>query len=243
MSAVRLAGGQEFKTSVFVNAAGPMLAEVGRMLGVDIPVFNELHLKAAFNDAHGVVGRDAPLLIYTDEQELDWSDEERAWLAEDAETHWLTGQLPSSAHVRPEGGTHAETIILLWDLHNEPVEAVFPPPLDPMYPEIAMRGLIKLLPKLCVYLERMPKPYVDGGYYTRTQENRPLACPLPVEGAFVIGAMSGYGIMSSPALGELVAAHIASARLPDYAPYFNLNRYQDPEYQKLLDSWSDSWQL
>ena len=243
VSAVRLAGGQELKTSIFVNAAGPMLAEVGRMLGVDIPVFNELHLKAAFNDAHGVVERDAPLLIYTDEQELDWSDEERARLAEDAETRWLTGLLPSGTHVRPEGGTHAETIILLWDLHNEPVEAVIPPPLDPMYPEIAMRGLIKLLPKLCVYLERMPRPYIDGGYYTRTQENRPLACPLPVEGAYLIGAMSGYGIMGSPALGELTAAHIAGARLPDYAPDFDLNRYQNPEYRKVLDSWVDSWQL
>jgi glycine/D-amino acid oxidase-like deaminating enzyme len=243
VSAVCLAGRQEIQTSVFVIAAGPLAPDVGKMLEVEIPISNELHMKAAINDSQTVVARDAPLLIFVDEQELDWMDEERASLVGDEETRWLTEMLPSGAHVRPEGGAHAENIILLWDTHNEEVEPILPPPIDPMYAEIALRGLTKLIPGLGVYVERIPKPYIDGGYYTKTRENRPLACPLPVDGAYLIGAMSGYGIMASPALGELTAAHITNSDLPGYAPAFNLTRYNDPEYQSLLDSWGDSWQL
>jgi glycine/D-amino acid oxidase-like deaminating enzyme len=243
VSAVELAGGEEIRTSVFVNAAGPLVAEVGKMLGIDIPVFNELHMKAALNDSQGIIRRDAPLLIYTDAQELDWSEEERAALAEDEHTRWLTGTLPSGAHVRPEGGSGAQTILLLWDTQDEKVEPVLPTPIDPMYPEIALRGLIKLIPGLEAYVERIPKPYIDGGYYTKTRENRPLACPLPVEGAYLIGAMSGFGIMSSAALGELAAAHITHTNLPGYTPAFDIARFNDPSYQAMLESWGDSWQL
>ncbi|HEX9899543.1 MAG TPA: FAD-dependent oxidoreductase, partial [Candidatus Methylomirabilis sp.] len=37
-------------TPTFVNAAGPYLKPVGQMVGVDLPVFSELHGKIAFND-------------------------------------------------------------------------------------------------------------------------------------------------------------------------------------------------
>jgi len=243
ITGIQFAGGEEIRTSIFVIAAGPLAAQVVEMLGIDIPVFNERHMKAAFNDGQGVIRRDAPLLIYTDEQELDWMEEERAALTEEEDTRWLTETLPSGAHVRPEGGLGAETIILLWDTREEEVEPILPPPIDPMYAEIALRGLIKLIPALAVYLEHLPKPYIDGGYYTKTRENRPLACPLPVDGAYLIGAMSGYGIMASAALGELTAAHITHETLPDYAPAFDLSRYRDPRYLAMLDSWGDSWQL
>lgn len=243
ISGVGLAELGQVTTSAFVNAAGPMLGEVGEMLGVEIPVINELHLKAAVNDSRGAVGRDAPMVIFADEQELDWTDEERAVLAEDEETRWLVETLPGGAHTRPEGGPGAESILILWDTHNQPVEPTIPPELDPMYAEIALRGLCKMIPGMKAYLEKMPKPYLDGGYYTKTRENRPLAGPLPVEGGYVIGAMSGYGIMASPGLGELTAAHIVGAETPDYAPAFDLNRYQDSDYQNLLINWGDSWQL
>jgi glycine/D-amino acid oxidase-like deaminating enzyme len=84
---------------------------------------------------------------------------------------------------------------------------------------------------------------MDGGYYTKTRENRFLAGPLPVEGAYVIGALSGYGMMSSNGAADLLADHIAERPLPLYAPAFHLDRYDDPAYQKLLDNWGDSGQL
>lgn len=243
ISGVRLENDVLVSSSIFVNAAGPMVNEVSEMLGIEIPVYNELHLKAAINDSLGVVSRDAPLVIYADEQVLEWTEEEQRMLAEDDENKWLTSTLPSGAHFRPEGGMQAESILLLWDTHNEVIEPNFPPELDPMYAEIALRGLIKMAPGLNQYLEKMPKPYIDGGYYTKTEENRPLACPLSVEGAYMVGAMAGYGIMASAGLGELTAAHIVGDDLPNYASAFDLSRYQDPEYQTLLENWGESWQL
>ena len=240
---IHLASGMEIETDVFVNAAGPLLDEVGEMLGVSIPVFNELHMKASIRDSEQVVGREAPLLIDVDPQNLPWNDEEREWLSQEAETSWLLEQLPSGAHVRPEGVGEAETILMLWDTHTQPVEPELPAPSDPMYPEVALRGLCKMIPGLEQYLTRMPKPYLDSGYYTKTEENRPLACPLPVPGAYLIGAMSGFGIMAAAGLGELVAAHIVGDTLPPYAAAFDLERYQDPLYQAQLATWGDPWQL
>ena len=62
----------------------------GQYAGVELPVHTELHLKAAIRNSLGVVARDAPLLIWNDPQSLPWTDEERAFLAEDPETAWLT---------------------------------------------------------------------------------------------------------------------------------------------------------
>jgi glycine/D-amino acid oxidase-like deaminating enzyme len=240
---VSLNDGTEISTSIFVNATGPHLAIIGKMLGIEIPVVNELHLKAAVNDHLGVLDRDAPLIICADQQLLNWSDEERAVLMEDSDSHWLLETLPSGAHTRPEGDAAAQSILVLWDIHNKPVVPSFPIPEDPLYAELAVRGLTRILPGFSAYIERMPRPQVDGGYYTKTRENRPLACPLPVEGAYVIGAAAGYGIMASASLGELVANHIVGEDLPDYAPMFDLARYEDPVYQTLLKNWGDSWQL
>ncbi len=61
-------------TRVFVNAAGPMLAQVGALLGLEIPVFSELHLKTSIEDQLGVVPREAPFMIWEDSQEIDWSE-------------------------------------------------------------------------------------------------------------------------------------------------------------------------
>ena len=100
-----------------------------------------------------------------------------------------------------------------------------------------------MIPAFGRYFTRLPRAVVDGGYYTKTRENRFLAGPLPVEGAFIAGALSGYGLMASNVAGELVAAHATGATLPPYAPAFTLARYDDPAYTALLDTWGDSGQL
>ena len=227
-------GGQTIRTRTFLIASGPYLRETGKMIGIDLPVYNELHGKIAFDDVLGVVPRDLPLMIWEDPVTLPWTEAERAELAADPETRWLTRPLPAGVHFRPEGGPGSQTLLVLWTYDLDPHEPVWPPSFDPEYPEIVMRGLARMVPGLGAYLERMPRPYIDGGYYCKTRENRLLASPLPVEGAFVIGALSGYGIMASMAAGELVAAHICGTQLPDYAPYFHLDRYADPTYQQLL---------
>ncbi len=164
-------------------------------------------------------------------------------LAESDETCWLLDKFPAGVHARPEGEGDSTIILILWTYHTAPVEPTFPISFDPYYPEIALRGLAEMLPGLRSYFNRAPKPVLDGGYYTKTRENRPLVGPLPVEGAYLIGALSGYGLMASAAAGELLAAHLTGSDLPVYAPAFTLDRYEDPAYQRLLENWGDSGQL
>jgi len=195
-------------------------------------------------DHLGLVPRDAPLLIWTDPQPLGWNADERAEFASSDETRWLLGPFPSGVHTRPEGPADSPIILIMWDYHTHSTEPVFPLKFDPVYPDIALRGLARMLPALRAYLDHMPKPVVDGGYYTRTRENRPLIGPVPATGgAYVIGAFSGFGMMASCAAGELIAAHITGSKLPHYAPAFRLERYEDQEYQKLLENWPSTGQL
>jgi sarcosine oxidase, subunit beta len=240
---VRLSSGDRIDSPRFVNAGGPYLREVGRMLGTDLSVHTELHLKAAIKDSLGVVGRDAPLLIWTDPQRLPWEQDEGRALAEDEETRWLTEPFPAGVHTRPEGGTESQTILMLWEYQTKVMEPVWPPRMDEQYPEVALRGLASMLPRMREYFGRMPRPQLDGGYYTKTRENRPLVGPMGVEGAYLIGALSGYGIMSACGVGDLLAAHVTGRELPSYAQAFALARYEDSEYLKQLENWGHEGQL
>jgi glycine/D-amino acid oxidase-like deaminating enzyme len=243
VEAVHLASDRSISTRSFVNAAGPLVQSVGRMLGAEIPVRHELHLKIALKDHLGVVPRDAPLMIWTDPQYLPWTKDERADLATSDETRWLLDELPGGAHLRPEGGLDNNLVLLLWAYHVESCEPIVPPLLDEFFPEVVLRGLSTMLPGLRVYFGKAPILLYDGGYYTRTLENRPLAGPLPVDGAYVCGALSGYGLMASAAVSELVAAHICGSTLPDYAPAFSIDRYNDPAYRRWLEQWQPTGQL
>jgi glycine/D-amino acid oxidase-like deaminating enzyme len=155
----------------------------------------------------------------------------------------MLDDLPSGVHTRPEGPSGSSILLFVWAYHENPVEPVFPLMFDTYYPELVLRGLATMIPGLKAYIGRAPKPVIDGGYYAKTRENRPLIGPLPVRGAYVIGALSGYGLMASPASGDLLAAHITGSPLPRYAPAFALERYQDPEYQRLLENWGTTGQL
>lgn len=238
---VTLASGERLHSPIFINAAGPFLKEVGQLLGVNLPVHTELHLKAAIRDPLGVVGRDAPLLIWNEPQSLPWDEDEREALIEDESTRWLTEAFPAGAHTRPEGA--GDTILMLWEYHTEVMDPSDAPPMDEQYPEIALRGLASMLPKMKEYFARMPRPQLDGGFYTKTRENRPLVGPMCVDGAYVIGALSGYGIMSACGVGDLLAARVSGSSLPEYAPAFDLARYDDAAYREKLDHWGDSGQL
>ena len=238
---VWLSGGNRIECPIFINAAGPYLKDVGKLIDVDIPVINELHLKAVIKDTLGVVGRDAPLLIWNDPQTLAWNDDESAALQEDDGTRWMTEMLPAGAHTRPEGA--GNDIIMLWDFRAKITDAIDPPFLDEQYPELAIRGLAAMLPRMKEYFSKMPRPQLDGGYYTKTRENRPIVGPTNVDGAYIIGALSGYGVMSACGVGDLLAAHVTGSELPSFAKAFLLSRYDDPEYQKKLEKWIESGQL
>jgi glycine/D-amino acid oxidase-like deaminating enzyme len=230
-------GAETIATENFVIAAGPLIAGVARIIDVELPVFNELHGKISFDDYLNVIPRDAPMMIWNDPVHLLWEEEEREELAEDEETRWLVEAFPAGVHFRPEGSEHSTTLLALWTYDVEVMEPSWPLRFEPFYPEIIVRGLASMAPGLAQYVGRLRNLYVDGGYYCKTRENRPLITPLPVDGAYLIGALSGYGIMASQAAGELLAAHVGGDTLPGYAPAFHLNRYQDADYVALLDNW------
>ena len=238
-----LADGRSIATKYFVNAAGPFVDQVTKLIGVSLPVYSELHMKAAFRDDLQILPRNTPLLIWSDTQQLSWSADERQILSGEREYTWLLEEMPAGVHTRPEGGLESDIILMLWEYHTTVMEPTFPPPVDDQYPEIALRGLATMIPGLAGYLHKIPRPILDGGYYTRTWENRPLIGPLPVDGAFVIGALSGFGLMAACAAGELLAAHLTHNPLPDYAPAFSIDRYNDPEYLKNIEHGGHSGQL
>ena len=227
------------ETGKLVLSPGPYLAELARGFGVDLPVACERHMKVAFRDTERAVPGDAPLLIWADPVELPWSDEERAVLADDEETRGLVEPFPAGIHGRPEGTPGEHWLMMLWTWDTETVEPVFPVPFDERLPEIALRGWSRMLPSLKRYFARLPRMTVDGGYYVRTPGNRPLIGPLPVAGAYVNAAYSGFGIMGACAGGELLAAHICETPLPAYAAAFHPARFDDPGYLDAFASGAD----
>jgi glycine/D-amino acid oxidase-like deaminating enzyme len=215
VSRVRLTSGASIETNRVVLATGPMLPDTARLLGVELPVFHELHAKVTFADTLGVIPRSSPFTIWIDS----------------------VGALPGGVHVRPVDGPRGNELYFIWTYHTEPCDPVWPPRYDPRYGEICLRGLVSMVPALSPYLGSAERGVVDGGYYCKTTDNRPLVGPLPIEGAFVIGALSGTGIMTSQAAADLLAAHLTESALPSYAGAFSASRYESPEYAQQALRW------
>lgn len=239
---VHLSDDSSIEASSVVNAAGPMAKPVAAMAGVDLPLYSELHLKVAFRDHLNIIPRDAGMIIWSDPQRIDWSEEERQGL-EELGRHDLLGEMPIYCHGRPEGGGDSPYFVALWEYHREILEPSWPLPDDPLYPEAVMRGLTTMIPGLAPYLDGLPESTVDGGYYTKTEENRPLVGPCGPDGFHVVVGLSGFGVMASSACGELGALHIVGSELPDYADSFRLSRYDDPAYVASLLDEAETGQL
>jgi glycine/D-amino acid oxidase-like deaminating enzyme len=242
VAGVTLDDSSRIETPIFINAAGPMLAEIGSMVGFDLPVYSEVHLKVGFRDHLGLFPREAPMLIWADPQVIDWSDAERTQLEAEGRSD-LLGEMPPGCHGRPEGGIDSPWLLALWEYHRIVQEPTWPLPGDRLYPEVVMRGMTTMVPGLAAYRDRLPQPVVDGGYYTKTRENRPLIGPLPLEGSYVVGALSGFGVMAAAAAGELVALHVTGRKLPDYAAAFGLERYENPGYLAEIESLTNTGQI
>ena len=211
---VRLASGARIDTPAFILAVGPLLPQWTARLELGVTVVNERHGKIAFEDDAGVIPRDVPLMIWNDPVDLD-----------------AFGVFPAGVHLRPRG---ERSILGIWTYDTRIEEAVFPPAFAREYPEIVIRGLAAMVPGLAVYRGRGGEAIADGGYYCKTPDNRPLIGPTRIEGAYVYGALSGFGIMASQAGAELVARHLLNQPLPDYAPAFHPARFADPAYQRVL---------
>lgn len=243
---LRLAGdgggdGSTVEADRLVLAAGPFLDRLAAMLGVALPVESFLQRKFVIPDPAGVVPRDMPFTIFADGQQLEWNEEERALLSEDAEDRWLLDGFPAGLHVKPEA---RDQVKLGWAYNRTASSPLWQPGDDPMFANVVLRGASRFLPGLRRYVDAIPTPLVGyAGYYTRTSENWPLIGPLPVEGAYVVGALSGYGTMSACAAGELCAAWMQGTERPDYAQTFHPSRHRDPAVAAQLTELASDGQL
>jgi glycine/D-amino acid oxidase-like deaminating enzyme len=236
LAGVRLASGDTIATGRMAIAAGPGLPDVLRMLDLELPVFLELHAKMRFDDRLGVVPRSAPFTIWTDPvAEIDWTEADRKRYASDPKTRWLLEPFPGSMHVRPVG--EARDVYLIWTFESSPHAFEWPPTFDANLGDALLQGFANMCPGAKAYLGEGARGMVDGGYYAKTPENRPMIGPLAIDGVFITGGLSGYGIMASHAAGELLATHMTGGTLPSYAAALSPERYSDAGYRRKLENW------
>ena len=186
-----------------VNAVGPFADKIAKMLDVDLPIHNVFQQKIAFEDRERAIPRVMPFSIDLDDQQIDWSDEDREILREDPDFSWLAEDFHGAIHCRPDGGDGSTWVKLGWAYNETPASATWEPPLDDNFPEIVLRGAARLNPTLKVYYGRLPRnTHHYGGWYTMTEENWPLIGPMGPEGAFLNCAHSGFGTMAACAGGD-----------------------------------------
>jgi glycine/D-amino acid oxidase-like deaminating enzyme len=225
---ITLDGSATLRADRVVNAAGPYFARIGAMLGEDLPVSCVYQQKIAFEDRDGAIPRGLPFTIDLDGQELAWTEEEREILASAPEAAKLLTPMPGGIHRRPEGGDGGRWIKLGWAYNTAPGDPDDPEPIDPNFPDVVLRGASRLTPALQAYIGRLPRGARHyGGYYAMTPENWPLIGPMRTPGAFMAGALSGFGTMAAAATGSLCAGWMSGAAMPGYAKSFTLDRYAD----------------
>lgn len=228
-------GQTRLRTERVVNAAGPFLRDVAKMMGEDLPVFNVFQQKIAFEDREGAVPRNLPFTIDLDGQVLDWTEEEREILAGDPETVGLTRPMVGGIHCRPDGAEDGKWIKMGWAFNESPSDPHQADPASDHFPDIVLRAASRLQPKLAAYIGKLPRGmHHYGGYYTMTEENWPLIGPMKTPGAFVCGALSGFGTMAATISGSICAGWMAGGELPAYASTLSLSRYDNPDVMREL---------
>jgi len=218
----------EIRAERIVNAAGPFTNNISAMLGAKLPIKNILQQKIAFEDVAHTIPRKMPLSIDLDAQTIDWSEEERELIADYPELAWLADEMPGGIHCRPDGGEGGTWIKMGWAYSEDEALPIMEPPLFEFFPEIVLRGAARINPSLKHYYGRLPRSmHHYCGYYTSTEENWPMIGEMEVDGAYIVGAMSGFGTMAACAAGELCAQWVLGNSLPKYAFELSPERHND----------------
>ena len=122
---------QSLAATHVVLAAGPMQRD-GAHDRRRLPIRAERHFKVSFPDTLGALPRNAPMLIWLDEQHLPWSDEERAALAADEDAQLAPGHVSRgrawAARWRHRQRSFSSII------HGDAVDPVFPLPEPAIMP-------------------------------------------------------------------------------------------------------------
>lgn len=220
------AGSRSVHSEIIINAAGPFINRIAQMWGESLPIQNYLQQKIAFEDTLAALPRDQPFTVDLDRQFINWTEPERQWLETDEDGQRFLQEMPGGIHCRPVGGANSRWVKLGWAYNQTAAPAQRDPSLDAFFPDIVIRGASRLNPGLQSYTDRPPgKLQHYGGWYTITEENFPLIGPCQQNGAYVIGALSGFGSMAACAAGKLIADYLSAAPLPSYAADLAPQRY------------------
>lgn len=221
---VALESGDTLPADHVVLATGPALGETARWLDLALPVYRERHVRAAWPDTDGLLPREAPLLVWSDPVMLERPGAERRAMGADPEAAAWLRPLEGGIKVRPRERPHG--ILAAWTYDGAPHAADTPTRPERHAAAALYQAAAEMLPALGA---RMPDGAVaDGADCLRTPDDRPLVGPLPVEGAWALGALSGYGLMGAHAAADLLAAHLLGHPLPGEAPSLSPARDAGP---------------
>ena len=163
-------------TRVVINAAGPFAAEVGQMVGLDLPL-EPVRRQKVFLSEQPLVPQDAPLTI----------------------------DIVRDAYWRPEtGGAYIAWVDPDEPVEEDPSEDLYTDPyfaaivleklinITPFWEEVA-QGLKKA------------DVHPSAGYYVYTPDDQPLIGPVPSVPGFFLNCGYWAGVMLSPAAGRRIA--------------------------------------
>ena len=90
-----------------ILAVGPYLKQIGQsLLGIDFPVSNELHSRVKIDDPLGLIPEKSPFLIWGDDIELPWSNQEINRLKEKSKVEPSVKRLLEPIRVPGIAGAH-----------------------------------------------------------------------------------------------------------------------------------------
>jgi sarcosine oxidase subunit beta len=172
-------------TRTVVNAAGPFAGEVGRMVGIELPL-EPVRRQKAFISPRPQIPQDAPLTIDI-VQEVYWRPETGgAYIA------WVDPDEPVS---KP-----AEELPLDWDYPAIVLEKLID--LNPFWEEIA--GDLK-----------SEEVHPSAGQYVYTPDDQPLIGPVPDVAGFYVNCGYWAGVMLSPEAGRRIAQLVTGELAPE----------------------------
>jgi len=209
---VVLRSGAAISAKRVVIAAGAGIARVLGPLGLDLPLETELGGQMLFRERLGIVPSGSPLLIWDDPFYLRWNHDERRQLATGGDTRALLGEMPGGVWVRPYDNESGGCLLVSWPRLRQKRSPERPPSFEPFYGEVLLRALVRVVPGLFVYFGHGGEGHLEGGYTVRAPDGRPLIGELPIEGAYLLGALADYGAVAAPAAGELLAELITGGK-------------------------------
>ncbi|HET89219.1 MAG TPA: FAD-binding oxidoreductase [Chloroflexi bacterium] len=182
---------------VVVNAAGPFAGQVGRTLGLDLPL-EAVRRQKVFLSQQPLVPQDAPLTIDL-VRDAYWRPETGgAYIA------WVDPDEPVAEHPseNPPTDPYFAAIVL-----EKLIEST------PFWEEVAMN-----LKKADVH--------PSAGYYVYTPDDQPLIGPMEDVPGFYLNCGYWAGVMLAPAAGQRVADLVTGALKPEENP-LRPSRYEE----------------